>query len=179
MEQLPLEGGDVKLSARALSKASATDPIEGKSPASFSLLPNSTEVYWLPLSEWCTSPGAGRRLWIAMLSASSTSSVLRWLAIDQPTTRREKASKTKARYSHPSQLLAYVMSATQRRSGVSGTKLRLTRSGAAGTCPVLPLLLLRVACARLRPPQPTRPAFRISLATRFLAHLTPKARSSA
>src|SRR5215207_7342193 len=36
---------EMNYSARALSKASATDPIEGNSPASLSLLPNSTEVY--------------------------------------------------------------------------------------------------------------------------------------
>ncbi len=39
---------EMKLSAIELSWASATDPIQGRRPSSLSLLPNSTEVYWLP-----------------------------------------------------------------------------------------------------------------------------------
>jgi hypothetical protein len=73
-----------------------TGPIEGTRPASLSLPPKLTDVYWRPLSEWCTRPAAGRQLWIAMFRASGTSSVLRWLAIDQPTTLREQASSTNA-----------------------------------------------------------------------------------
>jgi hypothetical protein len=46
----------------------------------------------------------GRRCQMAMLSASSTSSVRRCVAIDQPTTRRLKASTTTARYRKPAQV---------------------------------------------------------------------------
>src|SRR4051812_17435008 len=37
-----------KLSHRALSYASPTEPIEGRTPASLQRLPNASEVYWLP-----------------------------------------------------------------------------------------------------------------------------------
>ncbi len=51
--------------------------IEASRPEARSALPNSYEVYWLPRSVWCTVPAAGRRLMMAMPTASSTSSVRR------------------------------------------------------------------------------------------------------
>ena len=65
-----------------------------------------------------------------MLSASSTSSVRRWFAIAQPTTRRLHASTTTARYRNPAHVGTYVMSATQSWSGPGAPKSRSTRSGA-------------------------------------------------
>ncbi len=67
-------------------KASPTEPIEANKPASLSLLPNSTGVYWSPLSEWWTSPAEGVHRHRAMFSASTTRSALRWPDIDQPAT---------------------------------------------------------------------------------------------
>src|SRR5215207_9442578 len=62
------------------------------------------------------------------------------------------------------------MSATQRRSGDPGAKLRFTRSGAGGVRSVCERTVVRAFL--LRPPHPNSPASRISLATRFLEHLT-------
>ena len=80
-----------------------------------------------------------------MFKASRTSSVLRWLVMDHPTTLRENASRTNAKYSHPSQLLAYVMSANPEVIGGFGDKVALDqvrRGGstfepvpAGGACP--------------------------------------------
>ena len=53
----------------------------------------TADVYCEPWSLWCTTP-RGRRCHIAMFSASRTNSVRRWVAIDQPTTRRLQASST-------------------------------------------------------------------------------------
>ena len=39
-----------KLSHIALSYASPTDPIDGRTPASLQRLPNANDVYWLPWS---------------------------------------------------------------------------------------------------------------------------------
>ena len=54
---------------------------------------------------------------MAMSRASTTSSARRWLAIAQPTTRREKQSSTTARYSQPDQVGTSVMSATTAAGG--------------------------------------------------------------
>jgi hypothetical protein len=45
-----------------------------------------------------------------------------WLSMAQPTMRREKTSWTATRYSQPSQVLRYVMSATHSRSGADARK---------------------------------------------------------
>src|SRR5215210_7761808 len=84
-------------SAMALSRAEPTPPMDGTMPASSSLLPNDRDVYWVPWSEWWINPGAGFLRQSAILRASATSSVRRWLFIAQPTSLLEQASKTKAR----------------------------------------------------------------------------------
>jgi hypothetical protein len=55
-------------------------------------------------------------------------------------------------------------------------KLRFTRSGAGGVRSVCEQSVVQTFL--LRPPHPNSPASRISLATRFLAHLTPNILSS-
>src|ERR671921_2641401 len=49
-----------KLSHRALSYASPTEPIEGRTPASLQRLPKASEVYWLPWTPFCLSSSASR-----------------------------------------------------------------------------------------------------------------------
>src|SRR5215217_6245529 len=93
MEQLTLEGGDERLGQGVVESICHRSHRREQFCFFEPLAKLHRGAPWLPLSEWCTSPGAGRRLCIAMLRASNTSSVLRWtLAIDQPTTLREKAS---------------------------------------------------------------------------------------
>jgi len=77
-----------KLSAMALSKASPTDPIEGTTLALRHRRPKSMDVYWQPRSLWWMTPFLGRRLWMAMLSASTTSSARRFSPMRQPMTLR-------------------------------------------------------------------------------------------
>jgi hypothetical protein len=60
-----------------------------------------------------------------MFRASSTSSVLRCVAIAQPTTLRLQASRTTARYRNPVQVGIQVMSATQSRSGPGGREVSI------------------------------------------------------
>ena len=55
------------------------------------------------LSKWWITP-LGRRCQSAMSRTSSTSRVRRWLTMDQPTTRRLKASSTTARNRNPVQV---------------------------------------------------------------------------
>ena len=59
-------------------------------------MPNGQQVYWVPRSECTHGAGCGVRRQRAMSRASTTSSVRRWSAIDQPTTRRENTSSTTA-----------------------------------------------------------------------------------
>ena len=66
-------------------------------PDSRSLRPNARLVYCDPWSEWWMRSVPGRRWTIAASSADVTSSVRMWVAIDQPTTRRLKASTIDAR----------------------------------------------------------------------------------
>jgi hypothetical protein len=54
--------------------------------------------------------------------------------------------------------------------------LRLTRSGAGGLHALRERRVVRASL--LRPPHPNNPASRIGLATRFLAHLTPRVLNS-
>src|SRR3954447_4154028 len=49
-----------KLSHRALSYASPTEPIEGRTPASLQRLPKASEVYWLPWTPFCLSSSDSR-----------------------------------------------------------------------------------------------------------------------
>jgi hypothetical protein len=55
-------------------------------------------------------------------------------------------------------------------------KLRFTNSATGGVCSVGERRVVLVFL--LRPPHPNSPALRINLATRFLAHLTPRVLSS-
>lgn len=104
-----------------------------------------------------------------------TSSVRMWAAIAQPTIRRENTSSTTARYSHPSPVGTYVMSAVQVRFGADAVKSRLTRScggTTAGSRRVRPRLRRRCT--------PSIRAARISRATRLRPTRTPNSsRSSA
>src|ERR687897_1295367 len=77
---------ETKLSEMALSSADPTLLIDGTIPACSNLLPNERAVYCAPRSLWWMSPAEGFLLLIAISRAAATSSVRRWLAIDQPTT---------------------------------------------------------------------------------------------
>ncbi len=81
-------------STTALSKQSPIEPIDGTSPESTALRVNAHEVNWVPWSEWIAAPGAGLRPSMAMPSAFVTSVAEAEESIDQPTTRREKTSRT-------------------------------------------------------------------------------------
>ena len=80
----------------------------------------------------------------------------------------------KARYTKPSAVATYVMSATQTLSLRVTRKFLFTRSSAAAPSPrrVVPLLF----SPRM---QPCSPDSRMSLATLFLEHRAPTERSSA
>ena len=119
-----------KLSHRALSKQSPTEPMEGRPLASRQRRPKAMEGYWQAWSEWWIT-AAGRRWARAMSRAVRTSSVRRCAAMAQPTTRRLKASTATARYRNPAQVGMEVMSATHRRSGAGVLQSRAMRSGAA------------------------------------------------
>jgi hypothetical protein len=93
--------------------------------------------------------------------------------MDQPTTLREKASSTTARYSQPSSVRCWVMSATHSRSGAGGVNRRSTRSGAEAAAGSR-----RVSPWRRRRWTPMIPALRISLATRLRPARTPSPRRS-
>jgi hypothetical protein len=69
------------------------------------------------------------------------------------------------------------MSATHRRSGAAGVKLRSTRSGAGRVRSARERRVVRAFLLR-RPPHPNKPASRISLATLFRPHLRPSILSS-
>jgi len=85
-----------KLSAMALSQASPTLPIEGRTPICAERRPNSTLVYWLPWSKWWITPW-GLRVSSAMFSAASTRSAIRRWPNAQPTILRPKTSSTTAK----------------------------------------------------------------------------------
>ena len=94
-QELALEGGEEALATLALSWASPTEPIEGRTPASLQRRPKATDVCCEPWSEWWMT-SRGRRCPMAMLMASITSCALRPRPMAQPTIRREKASSTTA-----------------------------------------------------------------------------------
>lgn len=74
---------------------------------------NSRLVYCAPWSVWKTAPAMPPRVAAAAFSASATSSVRMWSAIDHPARRREKQSTTVAEYRNsPSPTGRYVMSPT-------------------------------------------------------------------
>ncbi len=61
-------------------------------------------------------PGRGERLPVAMARALVVSAAVGEASIDQPTTRRENASRTTAQYTLPSKVGCSVMSVTHNRS---------------------------------------------------------------
>jgi hypothetical protein len=106
-------------------------------------------------------------------SAPSTRLVSARSAAFQPTTRLEKASRTLASHSGPSQVGIREMSATHSRLGAGAVKQRLTRSGAG-----VALGSWRVEQRhRLRRKAPCRPWARISRSTRLREVQTPSRRS--
>lgn len=76
-------------------------PIEGTSPESTARWVNAHEVYCVPWSLWITTPSA-LRFSMAMPRALTTRFAVCDESIDQPTTRREYASRTTAQYTLPS-----------------------------------------------------------------------------
>ena len=75
----------------ASSQASATEPIDGRMPASVKRRPNDTDVRRDPRSPWWMTC-RGRRWPIAGFAASLTSRTSRSRPIDRPTMRRDRAS---------------------------------------------------------------------------------------
>ncbi|PYC66457.1 hypothetical protein C7C46_31430 [Streptomyces tateyamensis] len=86
-----------KLSQAALSAEVPTAPMDCVTPNSLHRSANSFDVYWAPWSLWKIARSRLPRVAAAARSASATSSVRIWSAIDHPTTRREKQSMTVAR----------------------------------------------------------------------------------
>ena len=63
-----------------------------------------SQQYWMPRSEWISSPGGGRRRYTARDRAVRTVSCRRLVQTHHPTIRREYRSTKTARYSHPARL---------------------------------------------------------------------------
>ena len=93
--------------------------------------------------------------------------------IDHPTTARENRSMTIARYSQPSFVHMYVISATQALFGSAGVKSRLSRFSATGK-----LWFELVVALNLRIVLAFRPSFLIRRATRLRPQRVPRRRSS-
>ena len=142
-------------------------------PAAAHCRVNTSAVYWLPRSECNTTPCAARAV-TAISSADCTRSTVCRALMAQPTTFRLNTSSTVARYTNPSSVGTYVMSATHKRFGSEASKRRWTRSGATVACGSL-----RVVQRRFRRVTPCKPSARISRATRRRDTVTPCARSSA
>src|SRR5699024_10597431 len=87
-------------SITALSSASPTVPMDPMMPALWSSSVKATDRYWLPASEWWTSPWEVKvasvrlRMNSAWLSAEVTSSVFIDVHTRQPRIRRENTSVT-------------------------------------------------------------------------------------
>lgn len=83
-------------SAAALSALVLTAPRDLITPSSVQTWANSFDTYCAPLSLWKTAPRrpSALRAAAASLSASVTSSVRMWSAIDQPASRFEHRSST-------------------------------------------------------------------------------------
>jgi hypothetical protein len=141
IQQLAFQGGEEALAQGII--VTVTDGSHGRTFAFLHRFPKAIEVYWLPWSEWWIT-ASGRRRRSAIWRASTTSSLRRWLAMDQPTTRRLQASTTTARYKEPVQVEMYVTPALAAQEQVC----RPPRAGLAwqrrshdppGLAPVLPL----------------------------------------
>lgn len=78
------------------------------------------EGYCVLWSEWRRNSGSGRRSRTAIVNASLANSRPSEERAHQPTTRREKRSRTTERWSQPSPVGMYVMSVTHARCGASG-----------------------------------------------------------
>lgn len=108
------------------------------------------------------------------LRTSTTSPVRsRWATMGQPATRREQASRTKARWSNPRQCVCRLYPPPA--AGLRAAKSRRTRSR-AGTARGSSRWVARFGLPRV---QSRKPASRVSLTTHPRPHRTPSARSSA
>ena len=113
---------------------------------------------WVPWSLWITVvPSAGRRPSMAMPSAFVTSAAFGDESIDQPTTRRDQASRTTQQYTLPSRVGCSVMSVTHSSFACERPKSRVTRSDEVATFATRRNLG--------RPVMPCRPARRINSST--------------
>jgi hypothetical protein len=110
-----------------------------------------------PWSGWIRVPAAGRRDWMAMPSALVTSAAVGVVSMDQPTTRREQASRTTAQYSLPSRgVLGDVGDPQLIGAGASELAVDQVAGGRLGRSPRRNLG---------RPVTPCRPARRINSST--------------
>jgi hypothetical protein len=117
---------------------------------------NAQDVYCVPWSLWITTPSAWR-FSIAIPSAFTTRLAVCDESIDQPTTRRLKASSTTAQYTLPSRVGCSVMSVSHSRFGSVLANSRFTRSDAVGVFGTLRYFG--------RPGSPARPRRRITNST--------------
>ena len=85
-------------------------------PAAAHCRVNTSAVYWLPRSECNTTPCAARAV-TAIPSADCTRATVWRALMAQPTTFRLNTSSTVAKYTNPSSVGTYVMSATHKRFG--------------------------------------------------------------
>jgi hypothetical protein len=119
-------------------------------------------------------PPPGRRRDSASSRASTTSRLSIVAAIDQPTIMRLNRSSTTARYSHPSRVGIYVMSAHHDAFGPEGSKSRSRTFGATGR-----RWLESVVRTNRRGIRALTPWALMSLATVFSEHAWPRAFNSA
>lgn len=97
IEELDLEGAEEALGHRVVVRV-ADRALEPRIPAARNRRPKAQEVYWDPWSVcMIVDPSRPSRRQIAICKASTTSSARMRSEIDQPMTRREKASITVAR----------------------------------------------------------------------------------
>ena len=94
-------------------------------------------MYWQPRSE-CNTTARGARVSTAIASAELTSAAVWRALMAQPTTLRLNTSSTVAKYTNPSAVGTYVMSATHSRLGSSAWNSRRTRPLAAAPAHAAP-----------------------------------------
>lgn len=98
-------------------------------PKSFNSSTYSCEQNCEPRSEWVIIPLDDLRVVRTILNASKTSSFFIEFPLLQPTIYLENRSMIEARYSHPSFVRMYVLSATQTVLGVLTLNCLLTKLG--------------------------------------------------
>ena len=97
------------------------------------ILRKACAAYWLPRSEWNTTPGSGLRLPKACWNAWSTRFWVSLSSMDHPIIWRLYKSRTAERYSQPSRVRIYVISESQTLLGRSVLNRRLIRFSATGS----------------------------------------------